>query len=129
MNKIEEELFGQEILWNCKDGRTLKLEHMDSDHLVNTAVMLFNHLVLAFEPNNKDLLIEFNESRLEDVMLAIAGHDPVYVTKHVAVFVCEIQERGLSYLSEYAKRRFLKLQEKLTGVKMFKEVMEVNFGE
>ncbi len=124
MNRYEVLFFGKKVQWLTKDGHTYRVDEMDSDHIINVVVMLFNHLVLAH--GQEELLIEHN-NRTESSWLIFAETRPMEIVKLLAVFSCEIEDRGMDFLSDYAVRRYKKFKERLTGIKYFKELKEADF--
>lgn len=121
MNKAEERFFGRQITWIARDGRSLHVDEMDSDHVANCAVMIYNHLCLSCGDN--EMTVELGD-RVENSWIVQSMMSPNEAVKAMLVFIAELQERGDGFLSDYANRRYSLMMEKLMKTKMLEAINE-----
>lgn len=59
----------------------------------------------------ESLTVEWREEKKDDFLLAIIKENPEYFVQGIKSLYDELNNRGLDFLSEYTKRKFLKLEQ------------------
>lgn len=76
----------------------------------------------------ENLTIEWQEEKKDEFLLAIIRENPKYFVEEIKSLFDELNDRGLDFLSDYTKRKFLRFEQLMYQTKYLTGETDENYN-